>query len=80
MMGPLPQFDPPQLFFEHLETKFGGIRRNRMCHIQDFKKETGYTPRIIYARLSKFTHENKDAFTDCQLVELYIGKQDKKIP
>jgi len=78
-MGPPSQLDPLQLFFEHLEMEFGGIRRDRMCHIQNFKKETGDTPHIMYARLSKFARESGDAFTERQLVELYMGKQDKKI-
>ena len=78
-IGPPPQFDPLRLFFEHLEVEFGGIRRDRMRHIQDFKKEVGDTPRIMYARLSKFSRESGDAFTERQLVELYMGKQDKKI-
>jgi len=59
--------------------EFGGIPRDRMCHIRDFKKETKDTPHIMYAKLSKFVCESGDAFTKCQLVELYMGKQDKKI-
>ncbi len=78
-IGPPPHFDPLRLFFEHLEEEFGGIRRDRLRHIQDFKKEAGDTPRIMYARLSRFARESGDAFTERQLVELYMGKQDKKI-
>ena len=78
-IGQPPAFEPLALFFEHLEVEFGGIRRDRMRHIQDFKKEIGDTPRIMYARLSKFARESGDAFTERQLVELYMGKQDKKI-
>ena len=78
-IGPPPYFDPLVLFFEHLEVEFGGIRRDRMRHIQDFKKEVGDTPRIMYARLARFARESGDAFTERQLVELYMGKQDKKI-
>ena len=37
------------------------------------------TPRIMYARLARFARESGDAFTERQLVELYMGKQDKKI-
>ena len=78
-IGPPPIFDPLELFFQHLEVEFGGIRRDRMRHIQDFKKEVGDTPRIMYARLARFARESGDAFTKRQLVELYMGKQDKKI-
>ena len=78
-IGPPPVFDPLALFFEHLEIEFGGIRRDRMRHIQDFKKEVGDTPRIMYARLARFARESGDAFTERQLVELYMGKQEKKI-
>jgi hypothetical protein len=63
-IGPPPQFDPLTLFFEHLEEEFGGIRRDRMRHIQDFKKEVGDTPRIMYARLARFARESGDAFTE----------------
>ena len=45
-----------------------------MRHIQDFKKEAGDTPRIMYARLARFARESGDAFTERQLVELYMGK------
>ena len=78
-IGPPPHFDPLKLFFEHLEVEFGGIRRDRMRHIQDFKKEVGDTPRIMYARLARFARESGDAFTERQLVSLYMSKQDKKL-
>jgi len=32
-MGPPPQFDPLQLFFEYLEIEFGGIRHDCMHQI-----------------------------------------------
>ena len=50
-----------------------------MRHVQDFKKEVGDTPRIMYARLARFAKESGDAFTERQLVALYMGKQDKKL-
>jgi len=33
----------------------------------------------MYARLSKFARESGDDFIERQLIELYMGKQDKKI-
>jgi hypothetical protein len=63
-IGPPPPFDPLKLFFEYLEEEFGGIRRGRMRHIQDFKKEVEDTPRIIYVRLARFARESGDAFTE----------------
>lgn len=59
--------------------EFGGIQQDQICHIQDFKKEMGDTPHIMYPKLFKFTGESGDAFIEHQLVELYIEKQDKKI-
>ena len=50
-----------------------------MRHIQDFKKEVGDTAHIMYARLSKFSRDSGDVFRERQLVELYMGKQDKRI-
>ena len=35
-IGPPPIFDPLVLFFQHLEVEFGGVRRYRRRHIQDF--------------------------------------------
>ena len=50
-----------------------------MRHIQDFKKEIGDTPRIVYARIAKFACESGDAFTERQLVSLYMAKQHKTL-
>ena len=49
-LGDPPPFEPLKEFFEYLETEYGGIRRDRMRHIQDFQREKGDTPRIMYAR------------------------------
>jgi hypothetical protein len=50
-----------------------------MCHIQDFKKEFGDAPHIMYVRLAQFVRESGEAFTEQQLVALYMEKQDKKL-
>ena len=50
-----------------------------MRHIQEFKKEVGDTPRIMYARLARFARESGDAFTERNLVSLYMAKQEKRI-
>ena len=50
-----------------------------MRHIQDFQREKGDTPRIMYARLTRFAKETGDAFIECQLVALYMAKEDKHI-
>ena len=50
-----------------------------MRHIQDFPREKGDTSRIMYARLARFAKEIGDAFTERQLVALYMAKQDKHI-
>ena len=50
-----------------------------MCHIQDFQREKGDTPRIMYVRLARFAKETDDAFTKRQLVVLYMARQDKYI-
>ena len=63
----------------YLEEAYGGIRRDRMSHIRDFQREKGDTPHIMYARLARFARETGDAFTERQLVALYMSKQDKHI-
>ena len=78
-IGPPPMFDPLKICFYYLEVEFGGIRRDQMRHIHDFKKEIGDTPRIIYVRLARFARKNGDAFTKRQMVSLYMAKQDKKL-
>jgi hypothetical protein len=50
-----------------------------MCHIQDFKKKPRGTAHFMYARLSKFVLESRDAIIKHQLVDLYMKKQDKNI-
>ena len=62
-IGLPPQFNLLKLLFEHLEVEFGSIRQDRTCHIQDFKKEIGDTPCIMYAQLVLFAKESGDAFT-----------------
>ena len=78
-LGDPPPFEPLREFFDYLEVEYGGIRRDRMRHIQDFQREKGDTPRIMYARLARFARETGDAFTERQLVALYMAKQDKHI-
>ena len=78
-LGDPPPFEPPKEFFDYLEVEYGGIRRDCMRHIQDFQREKGDTPRIMYARLARFAKEPGDAFTERQLVALYMAKQDKHI-
>ena len=78
-LGEPPPFEPLKEFFDYLEVEYGGIRRDRMRHIQDFQREKGDTPRIIYARFARFAKETGDAFTEHQLVALYMAKQDKHI-
>ena len=63
-LGDPPPFEPLKEFFEYLETKYGGIRRDRMRHIQDFQREKEDTPCIMYARLVRFAKETGDAFTE----------------
>ena len=74
-LGDPPPFEPLKEFFEYLETEYGGIRRDRM----DFQREKGNTPRIMYARLARFAKEIGDAFTERQLVALYMARQDKHL-
>ena len=35
-LGDPPPFEPLKEFFDYLEVEYGGIRRDRMRHIQDF--------------------------------------------
>ena len=77
--GDPPPFEPLKEFFDYLEVEYGGIRRDRMHHIQDFQREKGDTLRIMYVRLARFAKETGDAFTERQLVALYMAKQDKHI-
>ena len=79
LLGDPPPFEPLKEFFDYLEVEYGGIRGDRMHHIQDFQREKGDTPRIMYTRLARFAKETGDAFTERQLVALYISKQDKHI-
>ena len=72
-------FDPLKIFFDYLEVEFGGIQRDRMRHIQDFKNDVGDTPRIMYVGLARFARESDDVFTERQLVFLYMTKQNKKL-
>ena len=53
-LGDPPPFEPLKEFFDYLEVEHGGIRRDRMRHTQDFQREKGNTPCIIYARLARF--------------------------
>ena len=78
-LGDPPPFEHLKEFFEYLETEYGSIRRDRMCHIQDFQREKGDTPRIMYARLARFAKETGDVFTERQLVALYMARQDKHL-
>ena len=78
-LGEPPPFEPLKEFFDYLEVEYGGIKWDRMRHIQDFQREKGDTPRIMYARLARFAKETGDAFIECQLVALYMAKQDKHI-
>ena len=78
-LGPPPEFNPLEEFFKHLEVEFRGIRRDRMQSIQEYKQEKGDTPRIMYARLARFARESGDAFTERQLVALYLSKQEGHI-
>ena len=79
IIGPPPMFDPLKIFFDYLELEFGGIRRDRMRHIQDFKKKVGDIPRIMYTRLVRFACKSIDVFIEWQLVSLYMAKQVKKL-
>ena len=78
-LGDPPPFEPLKEFFDYLEVEYGCIRWDRMRHIQDFQREKGDTPRIMYAQLVRFAKETGDAFTERQLVALYMAKQDKHI-
>ena len=78
-LGGPPPFESLKEFFDYLEVEYGGIRRDHMRHIQDFQREKGDTPRIMYARLARFAKETGDAFTERQLVALDMAKQDKHI-
>ena len=40
-LGDPPPFEPLKEFFDYLEVEYGGIRRDRMRHIQDFQREKG---------------------------------------
>ena len=42
-LGGPPPFEPLKEFFDYLEVEYGGIRRDRMRHIQDFQREKGDT-------------------------------------
>ena len=42
-LGDPPSFEPLKEFFDYLEVEYGGIRRDRMRHIQDFHREKGDT-------------------------------------
>lgn len=75
-IGPSPMFDPLRITFQYLEFEFGSIQRGQMDHIQDFKKEIGATPRIMYACFAKFAHQSDDAFTKWPIVSLYTTKQN----
>ena len=67
-------FEMLKEFFGYLEEVYGGIRRDRMSHIRDFQREKGDTLRIMYARLAWFAREIGNAFTERQLVALYMSK------
>ena len=74
-----PPFKPLKEFFDYLKVEYAGIRRDRMHQIQDFQREKGNTPRTMLTRLPWFAKETGDAFTERQLVALYMAKQDKHI-
>ena len=40
-LGDLPPFEPLKKFFDYLEVEYGGIRRDRLRHLQDFQREKG---------------------------------------
>ena len=76
-LGDPPPFESLKEFFDYLKVEYGGIRWDRIRHIQDFQREKGDTARIMYARLARFAKKTGNAFTECQLVALYMAKQDK---
>ena len=48
-LSDLPPFEPLKEFFEYLEIEYGGIRRDRMRHIQDFQREKGDTVHYVFS-------------------------------
>lgn len=78
-VGPPPAFEPLVRFLDHLEEEYGGFHRDQMQRIQDFRREKEDTPPSMYTRLSRLASETEDVFTDRQLVQIYLSKQEKRI-
>lgn len=53
-LGTPPHLDLLHEIFQYLELEYGGIRRDRIQKIQDFRKENDDIPKTMYTRLAQF--------------------------
>ena len=63
-LGDPPPFEPLKKFFDYLEVEYNGIKWDCMRHIQDFQREKGDTPCIMYAELAQFAKKTSDVFIE----------------
>lgn len=78
-VGEPPSFEPLRVFIAHLESEYGGFRRDQMQRIQDFRREKEDTPRTMYTRLTRFAVESGGVFAESQLVKIFLSKIDKRL-
>ena len=74
--GAPPDFEAFEL---HVHEEYGGLHRDQMQRIQDFRREKDNTPRTMYTRLARFARESECVFVKNQLVKVFLSKIDKRL-
>ena len=78
-LGAPPIFEPLRAFQLHLQEEYGGLRRDQMQRIQDFRREKNNTSCTMYTRLARLARESGGVFAKSQLVKVSLTKIDKRI-